>query len=133
MTQLNFISDVIKGLKKDYGQQVVLRRETITDTDITTGVINKVVLSVTLKQVIRLPSTMLRSYATMFKVKSSQDKKERNFIIDAADLKNKAITEPLQDDIILMESLRYNVTDVIEIEYQMGYYVTAIAVEGDTE
>jgi hypothetical protein len=120
---IDFIKDVIYGLKRDYGSRITIKRETTGSVNIETGVRSVTTEQVQIEKAIRLPTRLkaLRLH------ESFRDQYDIDILIDKKDLGGFV---PRNDDIVLLDdSLRYVVKDVVFAD--SGYAIGCNAAEGD--
>lgn len=126
--QINFIKSMLYNLTKEYGTTVQLRREIVGVTNYTTGSKSIEPYVINIKRVIRFPeqSSRLSNLDFIFKkfsLPTLPDVHSRQFIINAKNLPTDF--KPKQEDVITVGSIGFRIAKVEELDYQLGYLISA--------
>lgn len=137
--QLQFIKKVLYHLKQRYGAKIEYYHVTSNTTDDETGIGSILKLKFVIKRAIRLPDKRTRGFQydlsfiaanKNFTMGATYDRNARDFIISRSDLPKDF--EPGIEDYILMSNQRYNVKQLIELDFKQGYYISGEATEGES-
>ncbi len=109
---MTFISDVIYGLKQEYGKPAIFRTRTET-TDLETGAITYSNSDFTVPLVIPLPETLRQSFTRLINPQRAGYLKqgEREILIDKADL----INEINLNHQMILNNIVYKLTEKPEV------------------
>lgn len=114
---LIFISDVIYGLKHEYGETISINHEE-TSTDLNTGEKTVTLTSVTIPLAIPMPETMRQQMTRLFQAKKEGylNPGEQEFLIDKSDLPPLNIT---LRDFVMHDGVRKDISKIGNYQYAM--------------
>lgn len=134
---LNFMRRVLYKLRQDFGRPVTLVQVGDITVNYKTGAQEQTKITYVLPKVVRL-QRQTSSFARIgmalgiFNRGGETDKTFTDFIIDAAILPDGVVPD-LRGNYLIVESKRYNILKVVELDSQLGYLVTTEAYEGSEQ
>lgn len=134
---LKFIRRTLYSLSRRYGAAVDYYRNTSQVVDNATGVTVYTRTKQRVRRAIRLPDTRTRQFAQdiaylaankNFTYGATWDQGKREFLIEGRQL---AGLVPRVGDWIVHDNKRWNIKEVVELDYHAGYAITTIQIDGD--
>lgn len=130
----NFIKRVLYRLRQSYGLSLTYTRLADPTVDLETGVQSQNETTFTVKKAIRLPRKLARdsnlgNILPQFRYGGTYDKQTRKIVIEKVMLPSDFIPRNDTDYVVINEE-RWNVIEVLEIDYQLGYVILVEALEG---
>lgn len=135
---LSFIRRTLYSLNRRYGATADLYRNVSSSVNNETGVTTTVRSKVRVRRMIRMPDDRSRKFAQdiaylaankNFTYGGTWDENSRTFVIPADQLTAGFV--PTNGDWIVMDSKRYDIKKVQELDFHQGYILEGAAVEGD--
>ena len=130
--QTRFIRSVLYSLKRGYGFPIILHKIVSESLNTETGKRISVIKSIKIKKAIVLPAEIQRRFerdstSTDFSYGAFYDTAIRKIIIDVKDLDDFKIE---LNDYFIWDEKRWEVSEIVDLEYQTAYLIIGKLVEG---